>query len=488
MTNYSRETADRFESAARQPGQDFTDVYSSIVAMQQSSRDMRSYTAQITMTNILLQQRGLSDFDGDGSAAYVIGAKNGLIYTADPKHQLIQARDRNFRVVAEQQANLPSLSFSEQERDTCFGERRRHNRRRDRCGERREEPPPAQLTEPPLQQVEEPPQQGELPPQLGELPPQQGAQPSEPQAKQWGSREFNVKGDGSAEYAVKSGDTVWDISIDVLRGQLGREPSGAEIVDQVQRIASASGLADANLIHPGDKLTIPDAGDTSDGRQPSPIEPVYPGPDENQGNSDGDLPSVQDQPTDQGIPPQGNDSPPARNDGLPRHSNGDRSSWYISQVGDDQLRSDGWFGCGPTSLLMGLADWGTMEPSEANRRQLIEETGTLAAGQFPGDVQLISDWARKKGLQSEFSRTKPDIEGMDRAIAEGKTLVVNGSMLGRDGKTAYPHFVYIAGKDANGNYILGDPAQSNVASWTRDQLYAFVTRGSNPPGYATLWR
>lgn len=488
MTNYSRETADRFESAARQPGQDFTDVYSSIVAIQQSSRDKRSYAAQIATTNMLLQQRGLSDFDGDGSADLILGAKNGLIFTADPKHQLIQARDRNFRVVAEQPVCLPSLSFSEQGRDTCFGERRHHDRRRDRCSERREEQPPAQRTEPPLQQAEPPPQQVEQPAQQIEQPAQQAEQPSAAHPEQWGSREFNVKGDGSAEYAVKSGDTVWDISTDVLRRQLGREPSGSEIVDQVQRIASASGLTDANLIYPGDKLTIPAAGDTSAGRQTSPIEPVYPGPEEIQGNSDGVLPSEQGPPTDQVIPLQGNDRPPARNDSLPRHSNGERSSWYISQVGDDQLRSDGWFGCGPTSLLMALADWGTMEPTEANRRQLIEETGTLAAGQFPGDVQLISDWARKKGLQSEFSRTRPDIEGMDRAITEGKTLVVNGSMLGRDGKTAYPHFVYIAGKDANGNYILGDPAQSNVTTWTRDQLYAFVTRGSNPPGYATLWR
>jgi hypothetical protein len=487
VTNYSRETADRFESAARQPGQDFTDVYSSIVAMQQSSRDMHSYVAQISTTNLLLQQRGLSDFDGDGSADLILGARNGLIITADPRNQLIQARDRNFRVVAEQAAcGLPSLSLSEQGRDTCFGERRHHDRRRDRYRERREEPYPSQQSEqPPPLQVEQPPQQVEQPPQQGDQPPAQGEQQT-PHAEQWGSREFTVNSDGSAEYSVKSGDTVWDISTDVLRRQLGREPSGAEIVDQVQRIATASGLADANLIYPGDKLTIPAAGDTSAGRQARPVGPVL--PNDYQPPSDGNLPSEQDPPSDQVTPPQGDVLPPPRRDGLPRHSNGNRASWYISQVGDDKLRSDGWFGCGPTSLLMGLADWGVMEPTEANRKQLIQDTGTLAAGQFPGDVQLISTWAKNKGLQSEYSRTKPDIEGMDRAIAEGKTLVVNGSMLGRDGKTVYPHFVYIAGRDANGNYILGDPAQSTVETWTREQLYAFVTRGSNPPGYATLWR
>lgn len=265
----------------------------------------------------------------------------------------------------------------------------------------------------------------------------------------------------NTEYTVKSGDTVWDISTEVLRKQLGREPDGAEISETVRRIAAASGLANADHIFPDDKLTIPPLADFEEPDvEPSPQEPA---PEE--------------------IPP----SEPEQNDG-PWHSAGDRSRWYISQQGDDQLRSDGWFGCGPTSLLMGLADWGVMDPTEANRRQLLQETGTLAAGQFPGDVRLMSSWAQKKGLQSDYSLSSPDIAGMDRAIAEGKSLVVNGSMLGRDGKTAYAHFVYIAGKDANGNYILGDPAQSNVTTWNRDQLYAFVTRGSNPPGYATLWR
>ncbi len=265
----------------------------------------------------------------------------------------------------------------------------------------------------------------------------------------------------ATEYTVKSGDTVWDISTDVLRKQLGREPDGAEISETVRRIAAASGLANADLIFPDDKLTIPPLTDFA---EPS-VEP-----------SD-------QEPAPEEVPP----TVPEQND-VPQHNAGDRSSWYISQQGDDQLRSDGWFGCGPTSLLMGLAAWGVMDPTEANRRQLIQETGTLAAGQFPGDVRLISSWAQKKGLQSDYSLSRPDISGMDTAIAEGKSLIVNGSMLGRDGKTAYAHFVYIAGKDANGNYILGDPAQSNVTTWNRNQLYAFVTRGSNPPGYAILWR
>jgi hypothetical protein len=232
-------------------------------------------------------------------------------------------------------------------------------------------------------------------------------------------------------------------------------------MQQLNRISDASGLLDPNLIYPGDTLTIP---------------AVEPGSEEQRNPNNGESGE------EEGLPK------PMRNDVFPRNGSGERSDWYISQEGDDQLRSDGWFGCGPTSLLMGLSDWGVMEPSEENRQQLLQETGTLDAGQFPGDVALISEWAQKKGLQSEFSQTSPDIEGMDRALAEGKTLVVNGSMLGRDGQSAYPHFVYISGTDENGNYILGDPAQPTVATWTKDDLYAFVTRGSNPPGYASLWR
>ncbi len=67
-----------------------------------------------------------------------------------------------------------------------------------------------------------------LPPANPEKPTNQPNKPSNPTVvlKTWGSRQFEVKGDGTASYEVKGGDTLWSISQDVLRNKLGRHDTG----------------------------------------------------------------------------------------------------------------------------------------------------------------------------------------------------------------------------------------------------------------------
>jgi hypothetical protein len=102
----------------------------------------------------------------------------------------------------------------------------------------------------------------------------------------------------------------------------------------------------------------------------------------------------------------------------------------------------------------------------------------------------MANKAKEYGLESSFSKDASDFEGMDKAIAEGKSLIVNGSIAGQDGSLT-PHFVYIAGKDSAGNYILGDPAQPETSTWSPEQLREFITRGAdagNSSGYAVVWK
>jgi hypothetical protein len=78
-----------------------------------------------------------------------------------------------------------------------------------------------------------------------------------------GDRMFTVHADGSAEYSVSKGDCVWFVATDVLQARNGQKPNDAQIVAEVNAIATASGLTqngrNPDLIYPGDKLVIPPA-------------------------------------------------------------------------------------------------------------------------------------------------------------------------------------------------------------------------------------
>lgn len=163
----------------------------------------------------------------------------------------------------------------------------------------------------------------------------------------------------------------------------------------------------------------------------------------------------------------------------PSYGGQPRQSWYISQHNDGPPAS--WFACGPTSLLMALADYGLQTPDEGTRQRVIDETGTRRAGQYPGGVQLMADHARQYGLRSEHLYTR-DARDVDAAIKEGKAVIVNGALVRNTG-----HFVYISGKDEHGRYILGDPAYPQRTTWTHDELQKFMSTHTHP-GFAAVWR
>lgn len=78
----------------------------------------------------------------------------------------------------------------------------------------------------------------------------------------WGSREFQTSNDRSAEYTVKGKDTVWSVAKDVLSQQLkdrgeDRKPTNKEIQQTIADIAKLNNMSSADVIHPGDKIKIP---------------------------------------------------------------------------------------------------------------------------------------------------------------------------------------------------------------------------------------
>ncbi len=83
---------------------------------------------------------------------------------------------------------------------------------------------------------------------VGVLPPMSGI----------AGRDFSARADGSAEYTVKAGDTMWNITKDVLtRNNPGREIKNTDIDQTYRKIAEANALVNPNRLSVGQKLIIP---------------------------------------------------------------------------------------------------------------------------------------------------------------------------------------------------------------------------------------
>ncbi len=88
-------------------------------------------------------------------------------------------------------------------------------------------------------------------------------------------RDFVARTDGSAEYSIKAGDTMWNITKEVLsRNSNGHVPTSAEIDQTYRKIAEANALKNPNQLAVGQKLIIPPRG--AEGVYPI-AQPAVPG-------------------------------------------------------------------------------------------------------------------------------------------------------------------------------------------------------------------
>lgn len=258
-------TVKSVERAVASSDHNFSDVYANIVALQQSSGDMRQFQQAMDAANKEIAKRGLNDLNHDGKPDFVlVGAADGMIITGDPSRGMLQARDQHFQVVKERRpdGNQPPQNGAQPHDGQ---QPPNHRQRRSDDGQTRsnnEQPRSGDgQTQPRSGDGQTQPRSGEG--QTDFRPPASPDKPTNTSdgVKTWGDRQFTVKEDGSASYEVKGGDTLWSISQDVLRNKLGREPNNAELMKQIDDIARASNIADPNLIRAGmDVLTIPKDG------------------------------------------------------------------------------------------------------------------------------------------------------------------------------------------------------------------------------------
>lgn len=229
-------------------------------------------------------------------------------------------------------------------------------------------------------------------------------------------------------YTVQSGDNLSTIA--------------SKVGSDWQTLARINGLSNPNLIFPGQVLRTPGGGD-------APAPAPAPGP----------------------VPAPG----PAPAPG-PGAASLDRGSFYLQQP-------DGW-SCGPASLTMALAAWGVRPATIETRNEAIGLIGQRWGEGVPGNASLIANGARKAGLQASFNPSG-EASAVRAALDEGKTVVLNGGLPGGGG-----HFIYVAGVDANGNFIVGDPARPGITRMTASELQAFsyANPGQHPNGFAAIWK
>lgn len=145
-----------------------------------------------------------------------------------------------------------------------------------------------------------------------------------------------------------------------------------------------------------------------------------------------------------------------------------------------RTQPNGWT-CGPTSLTMAMAALGLRNTSDATLNEMIRRTGANSNDGVPGNASLIANAARQVGSQATYS---PDGSpgAVRAALKRGHGVVLNGS-LGIGG-----HFIYVAGLDKDGRFIICDPARSGITRMSDSELNQFANTYGNPRGFAEIWR
>ncbi|MHB8872109.1 MAG: C39 family peptidase [Myxococcaceae bacterium] len=291
------------------------------------------------------------------------------------------------------------------------------------------------------------PEGGEVPDSPSSPAPTAPSQPSSPSQPAPDNRPVS-----GSDYHIKSGDTLWAIA-SRLKSQ-GMPGSHWDIINQI--VSMNPKIKDPNLIYAGDTIKLPGVPGSSQ----STYNPPNP---------------VQD-PVDISGPGPVGDRKPTDSSKVP----------YINQYrpdGAERGYTNGPANCGPTSMAMIARSLGYGEGlSDA---QLINKLGKIGGTTGAGtSVNGIVAMATAMGRNAQMRGPGPNVEWIAEQLKAGKLVVANGDYHAmpphqNESRTS-GHYVTVAGVDAQGNFIIRDPADANVKTVTAAQLAHFLR--SNPNG------
>ncbi|QRN98793.1 C39 family peptidase [Archangium violaceum] len=159
---------------------------------------------------------------------------------------------------------------------------------------------------------------------------------------------------------------------------------------------------------------------------------------------------------------------------------------YINQLspsGADGSYTNGAMNCGPTAMAMIARDMGF--GAGMTDAQLINHLGQIGGTNSSEgtNVNGIVAMANAMGKNAQINQGT-DTSWMVDQLRQGKQVVALGDFHAmpphQDESRTSGHFVTVTGMDANGNFLVRDPADPNVRAVSPEQMAHFL--GSHPAG------
>ena len=159
---------------------------------------------------------------------------------------------------------------------------------------------------------------------------------------------------------------------------------------------------------------------------------------------------------------------------------------YINQyhpAGEAQGYTNGPSNCGPTSMaIIGRAFGYGEGMSDA---KLINHLGAIGGTTGAGtSVGGLAKMAQKMGLTAETRGPGPQVGWIAEQLRAGKMVVANGDYHEmnphRNVNKTSGHYVAVVGIEADGTFLVHDPADKNVHRVSQDEMARFIR--SNPNG------
>lgn len=158
----------------------------------------------------------------------------------------------------------------------------------------------------------------------------------------------------------------------------------------------------------------------------------------------------------------------------------DRSKFYAHQ--DDGVS------CSAYSMAMMHSDHKTGRPVSYGResQSFKELAGTIGRG-YRGNLQSIADKMERTGLEAkayEYGRFgEKGMKDLNAELDRGHTAIARVI----NPHTGNNHYIYVAGRDAKGNYIVGDPDRANRQHAAPVTPHALMKMMSGRDGFVAGW-
>lgn len=234
----------------------------------------------------------------------------------------------------------------------------------------------------------------------------------------------------------------------------------------VEALVRENGIQNADLIHTGAQLRIPGARDEFVNRPTSGAVPAL----------SGQAPSGGTNPT-----PQVSRTAPV----APGAATGSGDVPFISQyspAGQEGGYHNGGSNCGPTSMAMIARSFGYGQGM--TDAQLINHLGSVGGTTEEGtNCNGIIAMAQAMGKTAKMHGPGADTAWIADQLRQGKKVIANLDYYAcpphqNDSKVG-GHYLTVTGMDANGNFLINDPADPNCKVMSPAQLQYAINRNPN---------